>query len=396
MCRVAAFPRMFSKDRAIEIIKKMGQFQPDGAGVMYASEGKVHIVKAACSIEEALAAKVPLFDHMPHDGWSVFHLRQGSCGEKTYENAHPFLFKHGAAEWGVVHNGTWTTRYSLVKHAAPAGYIAGETDSEPAGWLLGNIGVKRFHKLYNTGNGIFMMLDKADVLSVSKNGWNLHYAEDKDGYTIFTTDDKVTLEPQYPFDNGYIVFNHDGEIIDWEEDKDEYRYDSHSNYGNHRYSGSQQSIQFNGAPQTTTYRPSEAMTKEVAGVVKGSSGRMVKQTYENGIWRVECKDGLSTYSLECQEPLFYARGNRIRFCDLDAARIMHKDGFSNAVAYAAAQSVLVSRERKAKEPDEVVVAKSDHDKYLEENIDRWIRDAGVDNMDTNPLSTQQSLWANGE
>lgn len=74
---------------------------PDGAGMAYVKDGKVHIKKGLFKIEDIVSTYNMLADSYGKDNPMLVHFRiatQGVVGEK---NCHPFPIKGGA----VIHNG---------------------------------------------------------------------------------------------------------------------------------------------------------------------------------------------------------------------------------------------------------------------------------------------------
>lgn len=115
MCVIAAKPAGV-KMPTREQMEVMWFNNPDGAGIMYAKDGKVHIDKgymkpsAFLAHVEALQRKVNL-DEIP----VVLHFRIASAGGIKPENCHPFPLTsseqmirrlHCVSDVGIAHNGT--------------------------------------------------------------------------------------------------------------------------------------------------------------------------------------------------------------------------------------------------------------------------------------------------
>ena len=109
MCRILAIPPGFSRDEAIRILSDMEAMKNrDGVGYAYLDGKKrFQIVKYPKSLSFVLRKHRPFLTHLPHDGWTLIHLRAASHGSVTMENTHPFE----VGDWAVVHNGIWSDHW---------------------------------------------------------------------------------------------------------------------------------------------------------------------------------------------------------------------------------------------------------------------------------------------
>ena len=112
MCRLAAFPPMFPRRKALEILANFYAGNEDGTGSVYVKDGKFVVNKWRYRLETVIKRKFPLLDHMPYDGWTLAHLRAASHGKIRKVNTHPFI----RGDWAVVHNGIFS-EYKIVKAA---------------------------------------------------------------------------------------------------------------------------------------------------------------------------------------------------------------------------------------------------------------------------------------
>lgn len=97
MCIIALKPEKIQFSRAQ--LKIMWDSNPDGAGFMYAQDGKVHIVKGLMTLDalwDAIQEVGPLRK-------LVIHFRIRTHGAVSKELTHPFWIREG--ELGMVHNG---------------------------------------------------------------------------------------------------------------------------------------------------------------------------------------------------------------------------------------------------------------------------------------------------
>ena len=223
MCRLAAFPPGFQRHHAINILSRFAKGNSDGTGSVHVKDGDFVVNKWPLPLFKCVDK--PLLDHMPHNGWTVVHLRAASHGPVAKENTHPFV----QGPWGVVHNGIWSD-YDLVK-AALRKYVKfqGETDSEVASVLLANIGPKRFSKLI-TFAGVFLALNKNGDLWTVKTSGDLEMIQTKYGMLLASTLPERFQAPEQSV--GWMRFNPNGKLAEKKEYEYSYKNYSHSSgYG---------------------------------------------------------------------------------------------------------------------------------------------------------------------
>lgn len=221
MCRIGVFPPGTTKISALRMMYRQRGSNSDGIGSVYVKDGKFVVNKTEKSISDAVKAGIPIFDHMPHDGWTIVHLRAASIGDVTVENAHPFV----KGSWAVAHNGGWHLHEMLRALSGDIG-LQGSTDSEVAAHFISKCGPKVFRK-YCVGSGIFACLNELGQLWVIKDGCSLHMHDNDQGQTIFTTE--AVNKDCAVFDDGIIGLGPDMDVLYWE-DARPYRHSS--NYGN--------------------------------------------------------------------------------------------------------------------------------------------------------------------
>lgn len=168
MCRIAAFPPNFPREKAIEILENFENNNTDGTGSAYLKNGEFIVQKWPKPLEWAVKNR-RFLSHMPYNnGWTIVHLRSASHGKNTVDNTHPFVI----GPWAFIHNGIWS-EYKLVKLAlSKTTKFFGETDSEVAGNFWNIIGPKKFTKVIDY-SGVFMGLNKNGHLWVSKTSGEL-------------------------------------------------------------------------------------------------------------------------------------------------------------------------------------------------------------------------------
>lgn len=165
MCTLAAFPRLFKRDRAIEIARKLALGQRDGFGVGYWLNNKPVIRKTKEYFLSAGDVK-SWFSHMPHDGWTIVHFRSASEGAISDENAHPFITTDG--RFLFCHNGGMKEFKLIRDFIIDKDKLTSETDSEVLGnfvarYLDDKDGYGKIHG-YIGSVGRFLFLDSSDNL----------------------------------------------------------------------------------------------------------------------------------------------------------------------------------------------------------------------------------------
>ena len=164
MCRLASFPPFFPRNEAIEILKNFENNNTDGTGAAWV-EGKEFVVKKYPKSLTKVLRKHNFLGHMPHNGWTIVHLRHASHGDKSFVNTHPFI----AGKFAVCHNGTFD-EFKIVKLALNRIKFEGETDSEVAANLISVAGPKRFSETVDM-SGVFLALSiRGDLWAIKTSG----------------------------------------------------------------------------------------------------------------------------------------------------------------------------------------------------------------------------------
>lgn len=108
MCIAVYIPK--NQDVTDEIIKNCFENNPDGAGIMYQKDGKVHIQKGFFKVEELIQA----FRKVPTNLNRAIHCRIATSGKISAECCHPFPITKDMKAMGkakqvtdsaVIHNG---------------------------------------------------------------------------------------------------------------------------------------------------------------------------------------------------------------------------------------------------------------------------------------------------
>lgn len=166
MCRLIALPPGTSPDVAHELVTNFVRGNDDGVGEAYVVKGEFKINKYPYSYNEAVTKKDKLFSHMPHDGWTIAHVRLATHGEHTWANTHPFI----KGDTAVVHNGTFGM-HSLIKAALGTGVKwSGDCDSEVAAYLFNKLGPEEFYKKMYQHYSVYLGLKRDGSLAAVKLG----------------------------------------------------------------------------------------------------------------------------------------------------------------------------------------------------------------------------------
>lgn len=213
MCRLAAFPPNFPKEKAWLILANFLDNNTDGTGSVYVKDGQFVVNKWATNLKKVWKRKLPLLDHMPYNGWTIAHLRAASHGRNSKQNTHPFI----KGSWAIVHNGIWS-EYNIVKTAlAKHVQFEGETDTEVAAQLFAQIGPKKFFGALDRYSGVYLALNTNGHLWAVNTGGDLVMNKEND--VILLASD---LEQSYngiEFNRGWIHLGPDGKSIKYKHEK---------------------------------------------------------------------------------------------------------------------------------------------------------------------------------
>lgn len=214
MCRIVALPPGFTKERALEIVQNFYVGNDDGTGSVYVKDGKFVVNKWNFSFEEVVKQNLPLFDHMPYDGWTLAHVRAASHGRNTVNNTHPFV----KGDHAMIHNGVFR-EYAPVKAALAVTHkFEGQTDSEVAAALYEVAGKRKFAK--SIDSGVYMFLNiKGRVHVVCKAGGDLVFQKTKKG-VVMASELPSTYGRKQTVMEGIFTLGKNGKIIrsNWEKD----------------------------------------------------------------------------------------------------------------------------------------------------------------------------------
>lgn len=218
MCRLAAFPPGFSREAALEILKNFENNNVDGTGAAWVNHGKFVVEKYPKSLTKVLRRHKGFLDHMPHNGWTIAHLRAASHGKISVPNTHPFI----AGNFVVCHNGVFS-EYKVVKLAlGNRTKFLGETDSEAATHLISTVGPKRFAENIDF-SGVFLALNIRGDLWAIKTSGQLEIEPLKGERTLLaSTFDPTVYEKPVTGNIGWYHFDRNGQYIKHRKIRDSY------------------------------------------------------------------------------------------------------------------------------------------------------------------------------
>lgn len=222
MCRLAAFPPGFARDDAIEILKHFENNNTDGTGAAWIHDREFQVEKYPKSLTKVLR-RHRFLHHMPHDGWTIAHLRAASHGDNKAVNTHPFV----AGKWAVCHNGVFS-EYKVVKLALGNRIkFLGDTDSEAAAHLIATAGPKMFSENVDF-SGVFLALNIRGDLWVVKTSGDLELqALKREQVLLASTFDFCKYEKSTEANVGWYHFDRDGRYIKHKKMRDSYASFSH-------------------------------------------------------------------------------------------------------------------------------------------------------------------------
>lgn len=236
MCRIAAFPPRFPRNKALDILANFENRNTDGTGSAYLKDGKFVVEKWAKPFSSVIKNK-PFLGHMPYnDGWTIVHLRAASHGENLKENTHPFIVNN----WAFIHNGIWS-EHNLVRLALSKQVtMSGQTDSEVAAHFWNVIGPKKFAETVKYG-GVFMGLNRNGNLWVAKTSGDLEIKALPDGQILLASElNHEKYENCVDALQGWYQYNSRGQYVKHKENKSAWSY-GYPYKGSHCFSGANES-----------------------------------------------------------------------------------------------------------------------------------------------------------
>ena len=218
MCRLLALPPGATPEEAYAAIATLEGTNKDGVGVgFFRSDGTPSITKYPEAVSEVVKKKLPLFDHMPHEGWTIAHTRFKTHGDQNHDNTHPFLI----GDYIFAHNGVF--HESFYCRVALNGLVQfkSDTDSEIAGWLLNKYGPEKFSKYIETG-GVYMALHKSGELHIIKTTGDLEFASVDEDDKVSNPEGQVVIASEIDwayhgrrrdFNKGLIKLSKEGFLV---------------------------------------------------------------------------------------------------------------------------------------------------------------------------------------
>ena len=207
MCRIAILPPGTNRKEAFSILGEMLGDNLDGTGEVFVRDGKFVVNKYQQSLEKVVRKGRPFLNHLPHNGFTLVHVRKASCGHICKENSHPFISLDGSI--AVVHNGTLRGVKLLRSYLRNIpGYVS-DTDSAVATELIASLGMKEFVSEIEWG-GVFAALHLDGRVEIGKVSGQLAINRRNDGTFLLASELDSKKYKQIECINGYLLFNPDG------------------------------------------------------------------------------------------------------------------------------------------------------------------------------------------
>jgi predicted glutamine amidotransferase len=211
-----AFPPGLPRAEAEKEILRLGASpNDDGVGVAFVKDGAIQIRKYGLPAKNAIEQGKTLLEHMPHDGWTVAHVRQATHGSVCDLNSHPFLVGDAA----YAHNGVWSNYDGYAALLKAFGLKAtSDTDSEVLALVMSKVGPADLARYFSHA-GVVMQLRSNGDLWIAKCSGRLEIKElenktyyiateiqgqssyMRDGWARFLADGTLDLENYYYTDS---------------------------------------------------------------------------------------------------------------------------------------------------------------------------------------------------
>jgi glutamine phosphoribosylpyrophosphate amidotransferase len=206
------FPPNFKRKEAIDILLNFERGNDDGTGYAYidSENKKFKCIKWPKTLSKVLEkTKDKFLSHMPHNGWTIAHVRAASHGENTHENTHPFLIN----DFAFIHNGVWS-EYNVaasIMEKLKLCKFKGETDSEVAAQYLNLVGLEEF--TLQVSGGVFVALKSDGSLIVSKTSGDLVSRKMNGIHLLASELSYLDYGRRKDLKDGWYIFNKNGELI---------------------------------------------------------------------------------------------------------------------------------------------------------------------------------------
>lgn len=209
MCRQIAIPPGVERKEILATLRHFCGKNTDGVGYVQVVNNGFRVRKWPRSLYWAIR-NTDFLRTVPHDGWTLIHLRAASHGINARRNTHPFI----VGDRAIVHNGVWSD-YSLSKLLLASQGIKtnGETDTEVGANVLNIIGPQKFASEI-TGGGVFMSLNRDGSLEVAQTSGDLVVHKYECGKILVASQLEESVYPKAKETvHGYMQFSKDGKYV---------------------------------------------------------------------------------------------------------------------------------------------------------------------------------------
>ncbi len=213
MCRLLFLPPNIERKEALNILIRMYGYHEHehGTGESYIDKnGKFVINKYGARLEAVIKKKKVFLDHLPHNGWTICHLRKISVGHQCRENAQPFLSLDGSI--ALMHNGTISGTNLLSIYLQTCLGYEGTSDSRAITEVVSRIGAKNLVDELNWG-GVLGVLNADGTLEVAKISGQLAAHVLPNGAFLMASEFNDEKYKNTELNNGYFKFNKTGQLI---------------------------------------------------------------------------------------------------------------------------------------------------------------------------------------
>ncbi len=210
MCRILILNPGATRKQALDILGNMLGDNKDGTGECYVKDGKFVLNKYVQPLDKVIKKGKVFLDHLPHNGFTIIHIRRASVGLVEKSNSQPFVSLN--KEIAAIHNGTCYGTGLLSLYLSTCLGYEGDSDSRAITEILSRVGVRNFAEYQDFG-GTFAVLNLDGSIEIAKlsRELSLHYTED--GSCIISSEFDESKYKSIELANGYYKFDAQGRYV---------------------------------------------------------------------------------------------------------------------------------------------------------------------------------------